>query len=207
MKTKLELIFSILIVLLFLIGGVSIWYYKNKADNLESFQSIYQAGQQPNKVWQSKDSSWHNQVQNAEVSSSELKYVKELQGIHAEFDGVHKSLNNLENYQKIASVTTIHKTIHEKDTLIYRADSSVIKGKTFSYSDKYTSIKEMIGEDSSWIDIQSKDSLEIAQYWDRSWFLGKKKYQTEIESTNPNTEVVYQQDIKVKRKKGLFKIL
>lgn len=207
MKIKLEIILSVLILIIFLIGGFTIWYLKNEIHNLQSYQSVYLTGQQPNKIWQAKDSSWHNNVQDAEVSSSEMKTLQELQNIHSEFTGVHKSLNNLENYQQVATVTTIHKVIHVHDTIIYRADSSKIKGQTFSYHDKFEDIKEVITKDSSWIDIKHEDSLDIAQYWDRKWLLAKKHYDTEIRSANPNTRIKYQRNIKAKRKKGLFKNL
>jgi len=193
-------------VMAIILAGLSIEVFtlRRQNANLKSYESLYNVSNQENKIFRFKDSTWHNVSQVAVVSKSELTNVKELQNLHNEFDGIKRSLKNLENYTKLSEVTTIHKTVRLKDTVIYLPDSSKQTVKTFTYKDKFETIKEIISSDTVIMDIQHRDSLEVVQYWDRKWFLGKKKYYTEIKSANPNTVVDYQRSIKTERKRGLF---
>ena|ERR1700753_3024516 len=200
--------FHLIVYSIFLIAfGILLFYIKilvNKTENLESFKSTYQTEGQ-SKSWQAKDSSWHNKAQDAEVTKSELEYLKELQGLHSEFDGVKKSLKNLENYTGFSETTTIHKTIKLKDSTIYNIDSSSLTHTyKFDYKTKWDQISGSILGDSVDLKVTHNDSLEVVQYWDRKWLLGKKKYFTEIKSENPNTKINYQRSIKTQRKRGLF---
>lgn len=193
------------IVLLVLIGmGLYIKSLHSKIADLDSYKSLYETANKENKIFKSKDSTWRNRTEVATVTKSELDHVKELQNLHKEFEGIKRSLKNLENYQEVSSSTTIYKTVKLKDTTIYTKNNVAVEGKVFEYKDKWESISGTIVSDSIQWNIAHKDSLKVVQYWDRSWFLGKKKYFTEIKSGNPNTIVDYQRSIKATRKKGLF---
>lgn len=189
--SKIRIILDIIIGIVIGILFLYCFYLYKKAENLTSYKSLYEVENKQNKIYRDKDSTWRNKSQDVIVSKSQLDQVKELQNLHKEFDGVKKSLSNLENYTKLSEVTTINKTI-------YIIDSS------FIYSDKYDTIKGIIKNGKVNLTDIHRDSLIIVQYWDRAWFLGKKKYYTDIKSTNPNTKIDYQKNIKTERKKGLF---
>lgn len=205
MITRLHLFIygAFLLVLIALLCYVMILH--NKINNLSSFQSVYQTNNQPNKIWQDKDSSWHNKVNDAEVTSSDMKYLSELQDLHKEFDGLKKSLKNLENYSTFSEQTIIHETTPIKETTSYNKDSSnVTHTYTFTYKNKWENISGEITKDSITWSISHSDSLQIVQEWERKWLLGKKTYTTEIKSLNPNTQIHYQKSIKAKKKRRLL---
>ena len=202
--TRLRLIIYGIILLLFIGMGVYIKILHGKVADLDSYKSLYETANKENKVFRHKDSTWRNRTEVATVTKSELQHVKELQELHREFDGIKKSLRNLENFTQTSQITTIHKTVKLKDTTIVSVDSVRIHATTFKYVDKWESISGVIVSDSIQWNISHKDSLKVVQYWDRKWFLGKKKYFTEIKSENPNTIVDYQRSIRAERKRGLF---
>jgi hypothetical protein len=155
------------------------------------------------KVWQDNYGYWRSKAEASEITKDNLKDLEELKNLSKDFEGVKKSLRNLENYIATSTSTTINKTINLKDTTIYR-DSIAYNLPSFRYDDKWTTINGLIENGKVDVMVSSRDSLDIVQYWDRKWFLGRKKYFTEVKSFNPNTKVDYQKNIKVKRKRGLF---
>lgn len=194
-------------VLLLLLVGLSVFCVKlsRKVDSLTSYKSLYEAFVTENKVWKGEDGLWKNNTKTIEVTKDNLGDVKELENLHKEFDGLKKSIKNLENYMSVTSSTTITKTIKVKDTIIYNdKDSSKTFVKHFAYKDKWQSDSVAIVGDSARFFHSNRDSLVIVGYWDRKWFLGKKRYFTEVKSYNPNTKIDYQRSIKIKRKKSLF---
>ena len=204
MKNNLIMIGIVVLVLLFL--GFYIGYLQNKLENANSYKGMYESVYKEAEVWKDESGKWRSKAENVEVTASELANVKELQNLHKEFDGIKKSLKNLENFTGVGTNTTIDKTIKLKDTTIYTVNGKPIKASTFKYKNKWDSIDGIIVADSIQWKINHRDSLEIVQFWDRSWFLGKKKYSTEIKSANPDTKIDYQKAIKTKRKKGLFQL-
>jgi len=204
MINRLQLIIYAIILFLFIGMGIYIRFLVGENDKLNSYKSLYQTANHENKIFRAKDSTWRNRTEVAVVTKSELTNVKELQDLHKEFEGIKRSLKNLENFNQISEVTTINKTVKLKDTTIYTIDNQVIKASTFSYKNNWESISGVIVSDSIQWNITHKDSLTIVQYWDRSWFLGKKKYFTEVKSGNPNSIIDYQRSIKSERKRGIF---
>jgi hypothetical protein len=199
------IIFGVLAILIaFLIADVII--LQRKVSSLKSYESLYNAQVTGNKVWKAKDGLWSNNTSTIEITKDNLENVQELKDLSSQFEGLKKSLKNLENYMSVNSSTTIERTIKVKDTIIYnKKDSSKTLVRHFSYKDKWQKDSVAIIGDSAQFFHTNKDSLSIVGYWDRSWFLGKKKYFTEIKSYNPNTKIDYQRSIKVsKRKRGLF---
>ena len=205
---KYKVLFITILILLFIVfmSIISIFILNRKLNNANSYKTLYESSNKEAITWKDESGKWRSKAEAVEVTNSELKNVKELEYLSEEFEGIKNSLKNLENYNKIGSITTIDKTIKLKDTTIYTIDNQVIKASTFQYNDKWDNISGIIVSDSIQWKVFHKDSLEVVQYWDRTWFLGKKKYFTEIKSANPNTKIDYQKSIKSKRKKGLFKL-
>ncbi len=205
---KYKVLFIIIVIFLIttLLGVLGMFILNNELNKANSYKTLYESSNKEAIIWKDESGKWRSKAEAIEVTNSELKNVKELEYLSEEFEGIKKSLKNLENYNKIGSTTTIDKTIKLKDTIIYTIDNQIIKASTFQYNDKWDNISGIIVSDSIQWKVFHKDSLEVVQYWDRTWFLGKKKYFTEIKSANPNTKIDYQKSIKSKRKKGLFKL-
>ncbi len=189
--TRLRLIIYALVLLLIIGMGIYIHLLHTKIDNVNSYKSLYEVEHSQNLIFKAKDSTWHNRTEVAVVSKSELKYVQELQNLHKEFEGVKKNLKNLESYTQLSQVTTINKTIHIKDSV-------------FTYTTKFDTIRGRISNDSVSLISKHYDKLKVVQYWERKWFLGKKTWDVEIKSDNPNTIITYQKSIMSKKKKNLL---
>ena len=199
-KTTFEIITLIIVIIFLLLLFKHLTKLYNDRDD---YKSMYESSLKENKVWKDETNHWRNRSENIEITKENLDQLKDLQNLSKEFEGVKKNLKNLENYIEVSSTTNIHKTVKIKDTTIY-INNIAHKEQYFDYKDKYDTITCIIDSGKATFDIKSSTSLEEVQYWDRKWFLGKKKYFTEIKSLNPNTKIIRQKDIKVKRKKGLF---
>lgn len=198
----------IILGVLLLIITALFFYVKHLQGVIESkssFENLYTIEHQKALKFQDDAGHWRSRAQIAEVTQDNLLDIAELKGLATEFKELKRNLKNLDSYSQINTTTDIHRTIKLKDTIILNQKSVVVQGKTFNYSDKFDTIKGVVVNDSVQWQIKHKDSLEVVSYWKRKWFLGKKTYECEIKSTNPNTQISYQKNLKVKRKKkGLF---
>jgi len=197
LNTRTLIIVLLLIIFVLFAKAINLINLKN------SLTKYYAIKDQEIKTWKDNSGYWRSKAETAEINREDLKKLEELKNLSKEFEGVKKSLKNLENYIGISSETTINKTVNLKDTTIYKNNIAYTVPK-FEFKDEWTDITGVIDSGKVDLKISSKDSLDVVQYWDRKWFLGKKKYFTEIKSFNPNTKITYQRSIKTKRKKGLF---
>lgn len=173
-------------------------------ESAKSFEGLYNIEHQQVQKFKDDAGHWRSRAQVAEVTKDNFDDIAELKNLSAEFKELKKSLKNLENYSQVNTTTNINKTVKLKDTTILTVNKVYVSGQTFNYKDQFETVSgTIVGDSINWT-LQHKDSLEIVQYWDRKWFLGKKKYFNEIKSINPNTEISYQKNIRAKRKRGLF---
>lgn len=205
---KFKILFIIILALfaLLLLSGVGLHLLYRKLDKANSYKAAYESVYKQAETWKDESGKWRSKAEAIEVTNSELINIKEFEKLREDYKDIKKSLKNLENYNKIGSTTIINNTTHIKDTIFFGKDSTATKASVFSYKNKFENIYGVIKGDSIDWTIEHRDSLEIVQYWDRTWFLAKKKYFTEIKSANPNTKIDYQKSIKSKRKKGLFRL-
>ena len=187
--------------------GIAIKFLWDKSEKLNSYKSLYETTNKQNQVFQAPDSTWRNRTEVAAVTGSELTSIKELKNLSNEFNGLKKSLRNLELYSQFSQQTILRLQTQLHDTSFFKKGTDIkITGKTVTYSNKWDSVSVLIvGDNIDWT-IKHKDSIQIVEYWDRKWFLGKKKSIIEIQSKNPDSKVDYQKSIKRERKRGLFKI-
>lgn len=188
-KEKINAILLFMLIVVLGLVGLYITILHKRLSDKEQYESLYKVSESKIKIFQASDSTWHT-VTNT-ITATDPKVMAQLSGISGSFEGLKKSLRNLENYTAINAVTTIHKTVYIKDS-------------AFASATKYDSISGFIHDDSVTIIDKHQIDLEIVEYWDKSWFLGKKKYKTEIKSLDPNTKVIYSQAIRKERKRGLF---
>ncbi len=203
-KIRLALIGIVFLLILLGFAFVKMLALKSSLTKANDYKSLYETRDTENKVWKDQSGYWRNRAETVEITKDNLGVIRELSGLSAQFEGLKKNMKNLENYIQASSSTTINKTIYLTDTSYIGSDSIRIKAQAFSYADKFDTIQGLVKKGTVDIKIKHRDKLDIVQYWDRKWFLGKKKTLIEIKSENPNTTVDYSKNIKVKRKRGLF---
>ncbi len=183
-------------ILLFIILGLFVAFkiLSDKLSHAQGFKDLYESEQKVSRQWKDQANHWHSKSESVQISADDMQHIKELSGLPAEVAGLKTSLKNLTSYNKVNTETTIHRTIYLKDS-------------SFVLANKYDTITEVTKGDSAELTIKVGVPLEIVQYWDRSWFLGKKHYQNEVISDNPDTKVTFNKSIIAKRKRGLFRRL
>ncbi len=199
----------LLIIALLLLTGTIVYLFLNK-DTIKFHAGIgdYQIAWNTNTVpvtFIDDSGRSHSKVNVIEVPKGNLTDVKQLEDLTDEVKGLRKNLTNLENYITISSQTIIHKTTYLRDTVYFTSDSVLHHTKTFSQEDKFDTLRVVIKGDSAEWYRSHTDSLASALYWDRKWFLGRKKYKNEIINFNPMSKIIYQSVVKAARKRGLFK--
>lgn len=189
---KIILIILAVLVILVLAMGVYIGIQHGKIQMTGQYKALYESVFTAPESWQAKDSSWHSRIETVVISDP--KVVAEIAGLTDQVEGLKKNMKNFVSYNKIGTETIIYKTV-------------LIKDSVFTYATQYDTIRGTIRGDSVQLNGKIHVVLTEVQYWDRSWFLGKKKYKTEIISHNPDTKVIINKSIKAERKRGLFKSL
>lgn len=152
------------------------------------------------RVWKDEANRWRSE---AEATALEARTLRELvragdpklNTLVKEFDGLKRTLKNLESYQSVKGETRMSVVVP-----IIRVDSTASR---FEWSDKWSTISGTVLGDSAALEYEVRDSIDLVQYWDRTWFLGRKMYHSEIISHNPNTKV-YQAQVIQKKKVGFI---
>lgn len=182
----------VVLIILLALSGLFISIQTGRLQVSGQYKALYESVFKTPEVWQAKDSTWHSKAETVVVSDP--KIVQELSGLTEEIEGLKKNMKNFVSYNKIGTETTINKTL-------------LIRDSVFTYTKKYDTITGRIRGDS--IDLQGVTHvvLKEVKYWDRKWFLGKKKEWTEIISEDSSTKVIVNRSIKAERKRGLFKNL
>jgi hypothetical protein len=145
----------------------------------------------------------------AEVNNKTLQELVKTQEYNfiTELRGVKKSLKNVEQLQKIQArvYDSLLVKIQNTDSLdVVTSSGDTIKIKPFkaSYQDKYSRLSvQQISLDSAVFVHQDEVPLQGAIIWTRKWFLGKKHYQNQLSSPNPNVTISQLELIKVTKGK------
>lgn len=189
-----------------LIAGLSLaeWisHLENKLEKAQEFEGLYKASLQETKVWKDDHDHWHSKAEDLAVSNSTLKEMIKAQDpdvirLISEVKDLKKNLSNLQSFNVVATHTETRFNVKLKDTTIGTGG----KAKLFDYRTKWDYYKGVLYNDSVFMLRQGRDSLDIAAYFTRKWFLGKKKYFSEVVSANPDTKITYNRSISVKRKR------
>lgn len=193
MLNRLHLILYGILFFIIVLLCVAFKILSDKLGHAKYFKDLYESEQKVSKQWKDEANHWHSKAESVQISTNDLKSIKELSGLTVEIAGLKSSLKNLISYNKVNTETVIHRTIYLKDS-------------SFVLANKYDTITEVTKGDSAELTIKVGVPLEIVQYWDRSWFLGKKYYQNEVISDNMDTKVTFNKSIIAKRKKGLLRL-
>ena len=129
------------------------------------------------------------------VEDGNLQWLKQ-------FEGLNKRMNNLEHAYKISLKAMDSINLKLSDTIRYyvstKGDTIKFTAKNWKYKDEWGDFKfEQISPDSGEFKYLVNVPLSGVTYWDRKWFLGKKRYKTEVHSDNPHIKLSELIDIKV----------
>ncbi|WP_044213458.1 DUF6549 family protein, partial [Flammeovirga sp. OC4] len=131
-------------------------------------------------------------VQALDISNQTLKKLHQDE----KFKWLQKHKNLKEDYKNLESAYQIALKVKENidqvqitDTTIYiQSDTGEVirEAQTFYYADAYSSISGLIDNELVTLDYAVDVPLEVVAYWERSWFLGRKRWAVEVVSANEN---------------------
>jgi hypothetical protein len=186
---RLLLILIGILLLLCVAMGIHLSILHGKLKLSGQYKGLYESIFTPPTTWQAKDSTWHSNVSTVTVTDPSV--VRELQGLKEQVEGLKHNMKNFEGYHKIATETTIRKTIELRDS-------------SFSYTTRYDTIRGTLDGDSVHLLAKITVPLDVVDYWSRNWFLGKKKRHTEIISRNPNARIIVNKSIEKEKRRKIF---
>ena len=209
-----RIVFVIIIILVVILCFLGMKLTSMSSD-LEASTLLLNDSKREVKVWQDKEGQWRSRTEAADVSAKTLDELiensKQLQDIQKQFSGLKKSLKNLQNLTNLntRSLISFETTLSDTTILIHQRennDSMSIPARVFQWADSanFNNFTGLIIGDHVSGTLSVTDSLDMVTYWERSWFLGKKKYFTEIVSKNPSTKIIYNKSIVVKAKRRRF---
>ena len=167
-------------------------------------------------AWKDEEGKWRSKAESLELSNKTIRRLekqgdKQFKELKKDFQSLKGDLKNLKSYTKSAtqSTTDIKTYLHDTTITYYTSekDTIVIESKAFSFDDSYTGFTGVITNDTMFGVFTVLDTLKQVVYWDRNWFLGHKRYFSEIKNANPNNKITYNEHISVARrpKRRLFR--
>ena len=174
--------------------------FKDQAESLGNYHSNQQDSLKTSK----NDKNQWEAVTNANLmTAATVQRLAEAQGFWInDVKGVKKNMKNLES----AQATQLSVGINTKVPTIETLGDSTRKTIRFKveriYDDKnFTKAYISTNQDSGTLDLDIAVSVKQAVYWDRKWFLGKKKYYSKVISENPDVKINAHESITVTKKK------
>jgi hypothetical protein len=130
-------------------------------------------------------------------NNDRLNFVKQ-------FEGINKRLNNLDEVSQAHLQFFKDWKLPLRDTVLLNIDSTLLPSKVFSYKDSLNVIRGTIQGKEIYPHIEINVPLQGAMYWQRNRILGlrigRKKWFSEITSTNPFVKILSQETIRISRK-------
>lgn len=132
------------------------------------------------------------------IENERLNFVRQ-------FDGVNRRLNNLEQVSHSTAQVVASWKLPLRDTIILNLDSTRTPAKFFTYTDSLNHISGIVSGTEIIPRIQITVPLQGAVFWQRKKFLGlrigRKRWYSDITSTNPNVRITKHEFIKVKKRR------
>ncbi len=207
-RTKLE---GILILALLVLGFLFHLYYtkfQEEKSQKESVEQLFSKQQTETQYFKNRYGETVSRTKSLVLENTTIKQlVKDGNlGFLKEFQGLKSNYKNLEYaFQALSkSVDSLH--IHIKDTTTVYIDS---KGDTVKFvahnwkkEDKWSKFDyKEVSPDSALLKYEVDVPIDGVLYWKRKWFLGRKKYISEMTSTNPHVKIPQLLELKVGKKK------
>jgi len=201
----IALLFALVLILTGIVATL-----KRKVETLseERSQAIEFANTQTKAVSIYK-TKWNNEAAQVQVLQLSLNNAKELVSNERiafvrQFSGINKRLNNLEQISTTTATIIKEWQLPLRDTTLVNIDSTILHGKTFSYSDSLNRIYGIVQGNQIIPKIEITVPLQGAVHWERKRVLGlrvgRKQWFSDITSTNPLVKIRQHELIKVSRK-------
>jgi len=185
--------------------------YLNERQERRRFEDNYEAQVDGMNTWKDKYEREHARVNDIQLSKSEIIHSKDsvIQSIYADLDLTKKRLKHTNSLLKIERITSGEIKIPLRDTIISFQETPT-PAMTARYDDGFLSFVAIVFPDSLQASYSYQDELFILQQWERdpdSFFLwrwlgtARKKWYTEVISSNPNTKFTNVKSIIRKKKR------
>ena len=160
------------------------------------------------KVSQDSEGRWRATAQAMAVNGSTIKALSRNESIHysklhEDFEGLRKSLKNLNNHTSTHTETIVPVETIIHDTVYIQKDGTEVAAKRIYWKDDigYNSFRGSLVDSVLFGELKIKDSLEVVVYWKRKHkIIGKKIYHTEVLSKNPSTKIIHVETLVQKAK-------
>lgn len=182
-KEIMNIFKNILIIVLFIALGYFIFFPHKRSDKVEKIPypvKEYVETEVERVVKMIDDEGFEHAV-TREVDNVIKRYEQLSDSAQIELDSVNRLLgiarNQLKEWRSYA--------ITLEDSLL-RAEKI---GDTYVYSDKWSEIKFTPNEDAGHFSLKYDAKINYAEYWKKSWFLGKKKHYIDFWIEDPRATV------------------
>lgn len=202
-----EIIFKIILLLTgWVLFAVSVYQCKRNDSRIDDIKNIVVSQNESIRTFKDEANRWHSVATATELQHHEAVklYVKsdtQLNKITKEFITVKKSLRNLE-YLGVTGLTSNYNITNQyiKDT-VYLQNKDTLKAKFIYGAEpknyyRYQAI--VYNNNIKDLQIQTNDTINVAVTKWRKWFLGKRRYRSEVISSNPYTKITYQKTLLIK---------
>lgn len=197
-------LFLALTALLFF--AVSVYQCQSNDSRIDDIKNIVVSQNESIRTFKDEANRWHSvatatQLQHHEAVKLYIKSDTQLNSVVKQFTTVKKSLRNLE-YLGVTGLTSNYNITNQiiKDTVIL-GNNDTLKAK-FVYGAepknyyRYQAI--VYNNDIKDLQIQTNDTINVAVTKWRKWFLGKRRYRSEVISSNPYSKITYQKTLLIK---------
>jgi len=207
-RTKFEIGLILLLLISFYFGRLFYNKFQEQKEQKEEVEQLFSKKQAEISLYKNK---YNEIVSKNETITLENKTIKELVkngnlSFLKEFESLKKNFKNLESaYQiksKVEDSIKVKILPEEEEYVDEEGDTIEFEAQNWKYADKWSDFDvRQVAPDSVSFKYTVNVPLDGVVYWKRKWFLGKKKYFSEITSENPHVKIPEFLNIKVGRKK------
>lgn len=203
-----KMIVVVIAVMIIMAGTIALQRQRINTLSDERDQALNFAAGDPEQLTYYKNKA-EQETARAQLLDLSLSNMREL--IHDErlsfvkqFEGVNKRVSNVEQAQQTTAQVVREWKLPLRDTFLLNIDSTLLPGKTFNYRDSLNVISGTIIGNEINPKIEITVPLQGVVYWERKKVLGlrigKKKWFSDISSTNPYARVTRHELIRIKKR-------
>ena len=199
----------IAVLVLLLLTFLFYLYHRHNNNILQKakdYKTLYYKEQKATQIWKDEANKWRLQTDATEISQKTLKELarnndKYFSDIRNEFTNIKSNMRNMDTYIKTVFKDTLIITTVLTDTAWINSSGDTVKGKRGIYKDDWSNCVGLVYNDTLKVNCVNTDTITSVIYWNRKWFLGRKKYTLENKNANPNNKPIYNDNIIVRKKR------
>ncbi|MBD0403230.1 hypothetical protein [Flammeovirga sp. EKP202] len=166
---------------------------QEEREKVKAFEKLLEGKEQKLETYTNINGDLTYQIEALKLSKSTMKEMydqKEFQWL-SKFENLKKKYQNLESaYQISLNVNERVENLSITDTVIKIGVDTVKVYNAITHKDKFMDLKVLWDSTkTAQIEYSVLAPVEIISYWERKWFLGKKKWKFEIVSSNENVKI------------------